>query len=218
MEPTELSTLFMREAHRSIGQTRKDGVRPYEVHPTGVRRRTAQVTVDPRILAIADLHDVEEDVAPKHSIIIAELQQTFGLPPRQNGLPWEYNLEAIHATFGAFIGTGVDFLSDKFTKEAHPDKNRKVRKQLERERYATFPAHIKWVKLADIAENLADDGEVLLADGGAEVGFNQMFIWEKSLCLPYLREKGNRENELLFAQADEILRAQAEKFNVKLRK
>lgn len=214
--PTELSTYFMQCAHRSIGQTRKDNKRPYEIHPAGVRRRTAQVTSNPLILAEADLHDVDEDVAnhPKRVPIPADQQEIFGLPRRVE--PYFYNLESIGLTFGEFVRAGVDYLSDKYTKELHPDKNRKKRKQLERERYETFPSHVKWVKLADIAENLADDGEVLLADGGAEVGFNQMFIYEKSLCLPYLRGDGP-ENDLLYGQAIDILHAQAKKFAVKIR-
>ncbi len=205
----------MQCAHRSIGQKRKDNVRPYEVHPTGVRRRTAQVTVDPRKLAIADCHDIEEDVAnhPKRVQIPPDQQEIFGLRPRVE--PYFYNIETIFLIFGAFVAEGVRFLTDKYTKEAHPDKNRKLRKQLERERYATFPEHIKWIKLADIAENLADDGEVLLEGGGAEVGFHQMFIREKALCLPHLKAD-DKENRLLYAQAEEILREKAAKFRVRL--
>jgi (p)ppGpp synthase/HD superfamily hydrolase len=157
---------FMKAAHRSIDQRRKDNVRLYEVHPLDVlaRLQAAGVT-DEDILIAALLHDVIEDVFPKNEF---------------------YQISEIERNFGLRVGGFVLELTDEYTKQNYPDLNRRARKQLERERYATFSDEAKLVKLADIASNLADDGTVLEADGRVEVGFNQMFIKEKSKCLPYL--------------------------------
>ena len=209
----ELSTLFAHSAHDSIGQTRKDNKRPYHIHTDDVRARTAQVTANPHILAGADLHDVEEDVAPKHSAIPRDLARTFGLDLE---FGWEYNLHAIENSLGGTVARYVSQLTDVYTKEAHPDKNRKTRKQLERERYKTFDREVKWIKLVDIASNLNDDGTVLESDGKVEAGFNYMFIKEKALCLPYLFDGSDEKNVFLYEQAKEILIRQAKKFDVRL--
>lgn len=185
---------FMTAAHRSIDQRRKDNVRLYEIHPLDVLARVSKVTVDEDVLIAALLHDVVEDVFPKNEF---------------------YSLSEIGREFGGRVAGFVHELTDEYTKENYPDKNRKERKQLERERYQTFSREVKLIKLADIAANLADDGEVLLADGGPEVGFNQMFIREKAKCLPYLRED-YMENKILHATALDVLARQAKKFGVRL--
>lgn len=177
---------FMKTAHRSIGQMRKDGNRPYEVHPLEVMERVSKVTDDEDILIAALLHDVIEDVFPTNP---------------------DFNEGGIGYQFGGRVLLMVQQLTDKFTKEAHPDKNRKTRKQLERERYATFWPEVKLIKLADIAANLSDDG-------GADAGFMGMYIREKAMCLPYLTDY-DKANLVLFSEASKILQEKKRKFGVR---
>ena len=184
----------MKAAHRSIGQTRKDGNRPYEVHPLEVMERVSKVTDDEDILIAAAFHDILEDVTPSNP---------------------DFNERAIGYQFGGRVLLMVQQLTDKFTKEAHPDKNRKTRKQLERERYATFSPEVKLIKLADIAANLSDDG-----GADADAGFMEMYIREKAMCLPYLAPAPHSEvliTEIntLWEEASRILHAQKVKFGVR---
>ncbi len=183
---------FMKAAHRSIGQTRKDGVRPYEVHPMAVMERVQAVTDDEDVLIAALFHDIIEDVMGENPF---------------------YDIYRIAALFGERVAKLVTELTDVYTKESYPDKNRKARKQLERERYATFSPEAKLIKLADIAENLSDDA--------LDAGFMVMFIKEKALCLPYLvmkyaerNEPFYWENDTLFREAVRVLNKQKIKFDV----
>jgi (p)ppGpp synthase/HD superfamily hydrolase len=180
---------FAKELHKH--QFRKDGVRPYFVHLEDVARRVSQVTNNEDVIIAAFLHDGPEDIPG-------------------------YTVAMVEERFGTHVADAVCQLTDVYVKSAYPELNRKTRKQLERERYRTFSDVVKWIKLSDIASNLSDDGSVLNPDGTPEVGFMGMFIREKALCLPYLRVVGDEKNEFLFAQAENILREKAEKFNVKI--
>lgn len=183
---------YMQAAHRSIGQTRKDGIRPYEIHPMGVTLRTARYVQNypwrEEILIAALLHDVVEDV-PKYSL--ADIANNFGL--------------VVHGY--------VDDLTDKYTKEQQPTLNRKTRKQLERERYATMRGGAILVKLCDIAENTTDATD--------DVGFMRMYLKEKALCLPYLAAANVRDEKLrpivaqAWADTLAILDEQKKKFGVR---
>lgn len=188
---------YMKAAHRSIRQTRKDGIRPYEVHPLEVMARVATVENNEDILIAALLHDVIEDVYPVNDA---------------------FDIYSIANHFGDFAAKLVVELTDCFTKEAHPDKNRRTRKDLERARYGTISANAKLIKLADITTNLLDDGNVL-ADGsfgGADAGFNQMYIREKAQCLPFLKNDSDKANAALYSDAMDALKSQAAKYKVRL--
>ncbi len=216
MTRLQLSDLFMSLAHRSIGQKRKDNVREYEVHPRSVRARLVAAGVtDEDTLIAADQHDVEEDVERsknRREINPSEIIQ-LGLDPSRK---WRFNLEAIEFLFGGFVRAIVTELTDVYVKEAYPQFNRRTRKDLERQRYGQFSYRAKLVKLADIADNLADDGQVLLESGAVEVGFNRMFIKEKTLCLPYLKPvTADAIHLTLYATAEDILEAQKKKFDVR---
>src|SRR5688500_914848 len=87
---------FMKAAHRSIDQRRKDGVRPYEVHPLEVMERTSKVTQDEDVLIAALFHDIIEDVYPK------------------NGY---YNFALIADEYGSRVASFVHELTDEYTKE-----------------------------------------------------------------------------------------------------
>lgn len=189
---------FMQDAHRSIDQRRKDNVRLYEVHPLDVVARLQDAGVTDEDVLIAGLfHDIVEDVYPKNPF---------------------YSLALIQDLFGPVVAGYVEELTDRYTKENYPGLNRKTRKQLERERYATFSGGAKQVKLADIASNLSDDGDCLLEDGSHEVGFQRMFIKEKALCLPYLDPKQYAVFDAtasLYVRALDTLDCQKKKFDVR---
>lgn len=184
----ELAKAYFADLHKA--QTRKDGVRPYFVHLLDVAERVSQVTDNEDVIIAALGHDSVEDVLG-------------------------YTNQQVRHAFGLHVASLVAQLTDVYVKSAYPDLNRRTRKQLERERYKTFTPEAKWIKLSDIASNLNDDGTVLEADGQVEVGFNRMFIKEKALCLPYLVDLQDSRNVFLFKQAEEILKAQAKKFDVR---
>lgn len=184
---------FMQAAHRSIGQKRRDGIRDYEVHPMDVFARLWRAGVrDRAILSAALFHDIPEDVYPLNPF---------------------YSLSLITQEFGVRVGIITDELTDRYTKENYPQQNRRVRKQLERERYATFLPETQLVKLGDIGSNLSDETD--------DAGFMGMYVREKSLCLPYLAMKLDRTDEfrephaLLWEETTQILEATKAKFGVR---
>lgn len=185
---------FMEEGHR--GQTRRDGIRSYSLHPRDVRRRVMMVTDDEEIGFAALFHDLDEHV-------------------REGVLPAhpEYGLPAIEKEFGARVAGFVKELTDVFLKKDYPLLNRAKRKQLERERYATFSTEAKLIKLADISSNMADLDP-------ADSGFAHLFLKEKALCLPYLMP-APKDNDLwsavgvLAIEAAEILEEQKIKFDMR---
>jgi (p)ppGpp synthase/HD superfamily hydrolase len=184
-EKISLAVEIFKSLHRD--QKRKDNVRPYFVHLEDVARRLIAVGVtDEDVIVAAYGHDSLEDL-PK------------------NPAEFEKLLTELRIMFGFRATDFILELTDQFTKKKHPDKNRATRKQLERERYATFSPGAKLVKLADIAANLSDTSEVL-ENGKPEQGFNGMFGREKALCLPYLKDESDKLNVALYKEAEEILR------------
>lgn len=174
MTKLEKAISFMEAGHR--GQTRKDGIRPYSIHPMDVMERVRTVTDDEDILIAALLHDIAEDV---------------------NQYP--YDLDGIAERFGVRVSEIVNELTDVYIKKDFPELNRKRRKQLERERYQLMSPEAKLVKIADICSNLKDTGDV------PDAGFNRMFGREKELCLPYLELKEDARNSMLMHKAQIIL-------------
>lgn len=190
MNRLERADAMMSAAHRSIGQLRRYGELPYEVHPRSVKNLAATVCDDEEILIAALFHDILEDVTPKNPV---------------------YNLEWMTREFGPRVADYVVELTDVFTYGDWPNLNRLQRKQRERERYAAMSSGAKVVKLADIICNLNDTR----AD---DEGFARMFISEKALCLPYLKLHERDEERLhvplrqLFKQAQQVLRERQEMF------
>lgn len=171
---------FFRELHKE--QKRKDGVRPYFVHLEDVAARVSQVTSNEDVIIAALAHDSVEDVPG-------------------------FTLDMVAAEFGHDVADTVNYLTDVYVKSAYPELNRRTRKQLERERYKTFSKVAKWVKLSDIASNLADAGE------SPDAGFMGMFGREKALCLPYLEDDSSSENRFLYAQAKSELAKARERYS-----
>jgi guanosine-3',5'-bis(diphosphate) 3'-pyrophosphohydrolase len=132
MNVYEQARTFAVEAHTSIGQVRKYTGEPYHTHVLRVAELVSTRTQDQEVLAAACLHDVLEDVEP--------------LKP-------EYGRERILREFGQRVLDLVVELTDIYTKENHPDKNRKTRKRLEAERLAGISEEAKLIKRADLHDN-----------------------------------------------------------------
>jgi (p)ppGpp synthase/HD superfamily hydrolase len=124
--------LFAVEAHGSIGQLRKYTGEPYHVHAHAVAELVATRTDDEEVLAAACLHDVLEDVEP--------------LKP-------EWGRGRILEEFGPRVLDIVIELTNVYTKENHPDLNRKARKALEAERLSKVCEEAKLIKRADLFDN-----------------------------------------------------------------
>ena len=178
---------FMRAAH--AGQMRRDGVRPFEVHPLDVMQRVAVVARTEDLSIAALLHDTVESIRE-------------GAEPSHP----EYDLDAIRDEFGANVADIVWDLTDRFIKKDYPDLNRKARKELERRRYSEMSSDARLIKIADICSNMSD------LDGG-DRGFALLYLKEKALCLPMLREN-TLSNTYLYGIAERILQEQLKRFNI----
>jgi (p)ppGpp synthase/HD superfamily hydrolase len=65
----------------------------------------------------------------------------------------DFSRERILAEFGERVLKLVIDLTDIYTKENHPDKNRKARKELEAQRLALISDEAKLIKRADLHDN-----------------------------------------------------------------
>lgn len=128
----EKAKLFAIEAHTSIGQVRKFDGSPYHTHVLRVAKLVETRTQDQEVLAAACLHDVLEDVEPKNP---------------------DFSRQRILQEFGQRVLDLVIELTDVYTKENHPDKNRKTRKELEAQRLSLVSEEAKLIKRADLHDN-----------------------------------------------------------------
>lgn len=150
------------------GQTRKDGFTPYIVHPGRVAMAaTLHPLATSEMVAAAWLHDTLEDTAATY----AELLEIFG----------------------SRVADLVRELTNQFSKEQHPDKNRRARKALEIERLAGVSQEAKLVKLLDRRDNIKDAP-------GDDAGFLRLFAQETR---DLMRAVGDADSEI----RDEILAA-----------
>jgi (p)ppGpp synthase/HD superfamily hydrolase len=111
------------------GQTRKDGVTPYIVHPVGVAKIVETYGGDMNQICIAKLHDVVEDC--------------------------DCTVDEIREAFGDDIADGVAALTNTSKIDA-PELNRAARKARDNEKLTKIAARYKLVKLADIYYNVND--------------------------------------------------------------
>lgn len=131
---------FAKKAHRSVvnkdgtvGQKRKYSDEPYEVHPIEVAEDVARsIHNSPLNIAVALLHDVEEDTSETFESIYNHFMPLFG-----------------HEIASQLV-QGVREVSDVSTLE---DGNRAVRKAIDRDHAARATPERKTVKLADIKRN-----------------------------------------------------------------
>ena len=147
--------LITRAAHYAAvahgTQTRKGTGLPYIVHPAEVAELAAGLDGATSVMvAAAWLHDVIEDT--------------------------DVDAETLRSHFGDAVTSVVVELTNQFTKEAHPDKNRKERKRLEFERLATVSGEAKVLKMLDRISNLKATG--------LDEGFLRLYLEETAAMLP----------------------------------
>lgn len=90
-----------------------------------------------------------------------------------------FSLEKIRNEFGVYIGSLVNEMTDKAKPE---DGNRAERKKIDRERFSFVSSDAKAIKLADLIDNTST---IAIYDPG----FAKVYLREKELLLPLLREE-----------------------------
>lgn len=125
--------IFARDAHGS--QRRKFVDELYIEHSIRVMKECSAVTQKLPILAAALLHDVIEDTA----VTVEEMK--------------EFLLRIMSEADAAKTVKLVIDLTDVYTHEAHPQWNRRVRKDKENERLKTISADSRTIKYADMIDN-----------------------------------------------------------------
>ena len=125
---------FVKAQHGA--QKRKYTGEPYWHHVYEVAEIVLEY--EPRAVEIALGHDLLEDTActyrQLHNFLVAN-----GYEPEEAG----------------FIADGVQELTDEFTKENHPDKNRRQRKLLAAQRLGKVSPLAQSVKYADLIHNMS---------------------------------------------------------------
>jgi (p)ppGpp synthase/HD superfamily hydrolase len=109
-------------------------------------------------------------------------------------------LDDIKREFGNNIMQLVWQLTDEFTPEKHPDKNRKERKRLECERIAGIRPEAKTIKLADLIDNSSS-----------------IVQHDPKFAATYLKEKG-KMLEVLIGGDKELYRLAVMTYNKSLQK
>jgi guanosine-3',5'-bis(diphosphate) 3'-pyrophosphohydrolase len=131
----EKAAKFFRDAHDSIGHKRKYTGVPYWHHTEEVMRIVKEVNDSENVLIAALGHDCLEDVWP--------------INPK-------YSFEVINKEFGNQVACLIYELTDRYTSNAFPGMNRKIRKLHERARMKTMSDEAKTIKLADLIDNTKD--------------------------------------------------------------
>lgn len=119
---------FAESAHR--GQTRKvdaTATEPYAEHPKRVAAMVYDLLRCEVWASIAVLHDVLEDTDTTHADLVRE--------------------------FGESVANGVAALSDEYTPERYPQRNRAWRKRAEADRLRGQPWQVRLIKLCDCIDN-----------------------------------------------------------------
>lgn len=129
MTLVEQAAAFAHKAHAT--QTRKRTLAPYIEHPRRVAEAVSKLSyATPEMVAAAWLHDVVEDTPT--------------------------TLDFIKTLFGRKVAEYVNWLTNRFTKEAFPELNRAQRKHLEAVRLSYAPREVKVIKMFDRIDNLTD--------------------------------------------------------------
>lgn len=157
MTKMERAKQFAHEAHDSIKQVRKYDLSPYWTHTDAVAAQVAASGGDEDMVCAAENHDVLEDVFPLN--------------------PY-YSEVKIRELFGDTVANYVIELTDVFTKENYPDKNRTERKALECNRLSKISKGAKLIKICDLIHNT---GSIVENDKG----FAKTYLKEKLAILPH---------------------------------
>lgn len=155
---------FVKDSHGD--QKRKYTGEPYWNHVYAVAEIVSEYDV--KGIEIALCHDLFEDTYVKALDLLRFLAQ--------NGYS---NSEA------QFIVSGVNDLTDVFTKENYPKLNRKDRKKLEAERLGKIHSLSQSVKYADLIDNTSSLSKY-------DKGFAKVYLSEKKEMLQQMR-RGNHD-------------------------
>lgn len=148
------------------GQERKYTGEPYIIHPEEVAQIVRDAGLSDEAVAAAWLHDVVEDCGIHRDVI------------------------------GAIFGPTVDAMVFALTDAGKEAGNRKLRKQIDRERIAASSSDTQTIKAADLISNTATIAK-----------------YDRDFALTYLREKRatlevlTRANPSVLARAYEVLLA-----------
>ena len=124
---------WVKEQHDAIGQKRADGA-PYWTHVFRVAQTISDYYKD------EPEHDILVKAALSHDIL------------EDTPVTFDELVEQIGEESAVIVGD----VTNKYTKEAWPEWNRKERKKAEAEKLGLVGFHSKTVKLADIIDNLSD--------------------------------------------------------------
>lgn len=133
------ATTFAHHHHNAVGQMREGSGQPYIVHP---------IEVAGLVHTLAHDYDYPIDWI-EVAVIAALLHDTI------EDTKCTYN--EIESEFGVVVRNTVFWLTDVTDK---PQGNRRVRKELERERLSFAPGRVKFIKCCDIIAN----GRTVLAE------------------------------------------------------
>lgn len=182
------SRQYAHFAHNLIKQTRKYTGEPYHRHTDNVRKTVKTFGGNKYQLAAADLHDVREDVFTK----LKADKRWFAL----------WVMETIYNWFPYQVRVLVSELTDVYTSENYPDKNRAWRKEREAFRISLISDEGKLIKLADLFDNTYSIVE-----------------HDKGFAITYLKEKARVMNGLeidspLFLVVRAQLKINIDKLNI----
>lgn len=153
---------YVKDSH--VDQVRKYTGEPYWNHVYSVAKIIAEI--EPKGIEIALCHDLFEDTEVQMPDLLRFLTHSG-----------YSNEDAL------FIVSGVNDLTDVFTKENYPTLNRKERKRLEAERLGKVNELSQTVKYADLIDNTKSITE-------HDEGFAKVYLSEKRQILDQMR-RGN---------------------------
>lgn len=147
-------------------QKRKYTGEPYYTHLYNVAEIVNDHYLHGYYIEVALCHDVLEDTScTLPELLVALMSSGYS------------NEESL------FIASGVNDLTDVYTKDAYPTLNRKERKAKEAERLSYVSSHSQTVKYADLIDNTSSIIEY-------DLNFSKVYLQEKKEILSKMR-KGN---------------------------
>lgn len=152
---------FVKECHGD--QKRKYSGEPYYNHLYRVAETVSRLPYSMLYIEIALCHDLFEDTECQNYTL------------RESLISMNYSSEDAN-----FICRGVKYLTDVYTNEAYPDKNRDTRKIEECIRLGEIPYYAQSIKYAD----LIDNSESIVSDGK---GFAKIYMNEKRHILSVMK-------------------------------
>jgi (p)ppGpp synthase/HD superfamily hydrolase len=164
---------FVSECH--FGQERKYTGEPYTNHLKNVAETVWTHTKSELLVGLAYCHDLFEDTNCTKEELFKNLLLL--------GFPY---------STATLIASGTTHLTDVYTNEAYPDKNRKWRKQMEAKRLWRIPHWAQTVKYADFIDNTSSIVQ-------HDPNFAKTYLEEKRFILSNMRK--GEENLLVKAES-----------------